>query len=162
MLFADGRPAQRLEAAEAHKYLDFIAAHSRLRPALDCAVESAAGGYAVFAGQDNPYSRGIGMGLAGPVRAAELDRFEGFYRSRGLAPGLSLCRLADPTLIALLGERSYRIERFMQTWYRPLPTPRQVEDSDPIPPGVPDWSGAAPRSGMWSARGFGWRTQRWS
>jgi GNAT superfamily N-acetyltransferase len=120
MLFADLSLAQRLEAAEAHKTLDYVAAHSQLGPALGCAVEPAAGGYAVFAGHGNPYSRGIGLGLHAPVSAAELDRFETFYRSRGSAPSLSLCPLTDPTLMELLGERGYRIEHFMQTWYREL------------------------------------------
>ncbi len=60
------------------------------------------------------------MGLHGPVSTAELERFEAFYRSRGSAPGLSLCPLADPSLVELLGERGYRIEHFMQTWYREL------------------------------------------
>jgi ribosomal protein S18 acetylase RimI-like enzyme len=122
MQFADLSLAQRLEAAEAQKYADYTATRGRQRPTLGCVVESAAGGYGAFAGHGNPYSRGIGMGLHGPVSAAELDRFEAFYRERDCAPALSLCPLAAPSLIELLSERGYRLERFMQTWYRELTT----------------------------------------
>ena len=142
MPFADLSLAQRLEAAEAQKYSDYTAAYGRRRPALAPAVEPIGGGYAVFAGHANPYSRGIALGLHGPVSAAELDRFEAFYRGRGGAPGLSLCPLADPSLVELLAERGYRIEYFMHTWYRELPPARPTENAAPVAPGVPDSSGA--------------------
>ena len=60
------------------------------------------------------------MGLRGPVSAAEFDRFEAFYLRRGIPPGLSLCPLADRTLVEHLNHRGYQVELFMHVWYRPL------------------------------------------
>jgi GNAT superfamily N-acetyltransferase len=60
------------------------------------------------------------MGLHSTVSAVELDRFEAFYREHGCTPALSLCPLANLSLIELLNERRYRLEHFMQTWYRDL------------------------------------------
>ena len=62
MLFADLALARRLEAAEAQKYLDYAAARGRMHPELTPAWEPIAGGYAVYAGDGNPYNRGIGLG----------------------------------------------------------------------------------------------------
>ena len=99
MVFADLALARRLEAAEAQKYLDYAAARGRMHPELTPAWEPIAGGYAVYAGDGNPYNRGIGLGLHGPVTEAELARMEAFYTGRGLAPELSLCPLADESLV---------------------------------------------------------------
>jgi len=120
MVFADLALARRLEAAETQKYLDYAAARGPMHPEMTPAWEPIAGGYAVYAGDGNPYNRGIGLGLHGPVAETELARMEAFYTGRGLAPELSLCPLADESLVALLGARSYRIQMFMHTWVRPL------------------------------------------
>ena len=62
----------------------------------------------------------MGLGLHGPISAAQFAEFETFYRKRDVLPGLSLCPLADPSLVHLLGEGSYRIELFMDVWFREL------------------------------------------
>jgi len=120
MIFADLALARRLEAAEARKYLDYAAARGRLHPEMTPAWEPIAGGYAVYAGDGNPYSRALGMGLHGPVAAAEIARMEAFYAGRGLPSELSLCPLADESLVDALGARGYRIRMFMHTWVREL------------------------------------------
>ncbi len=137
MLFADLALAQRLEAAEAHKYLDYASTRGRLRPELAPAWEPIAGGYAVYAGAGNPYSRAIGIGLQGPVSAADIERMAAFYAERGLAPGLNLCPMADESLLNHLARPPrtsasstepsagasrvcYHIEMFMHTWHRRL------------------------------------------
>ena len=120
MVFADLALARRLEAAETQKYLDYAAARGQMHPELTPAWEPIAGGYAVYAGDRNPYNRGIGLGMHGPVAEAELAQMEAFYAGRGLAPELSLCPLADESLVALLGARGYRIQMFMHTWVREL------------------------------------------
>jgi hypothetical protein len=45
---------------------------------------------------------------------------EAFYAGRGLPPELSLCPLADESLIDALCARGYRIRMFMHTWVREL------------------------------------------
>jgi GNAT superfamily N-acetyltransferase len=120
MVFADQALAQRLEAAEVQKYVDYAAARGRLHPEIAPAWEPIAGGHVVYAGDGNPYSRCIGLGLHGPVTGVEWAQIEAFYAGRGLAPELSLCPLADESLLGLLGARGYRVRKFMNTWYRDL------------------------------------------
>ncbi len=132
MLFADLDLARRLEAAEVAKYLDYAAARGRLLGAACCASEPIGGGYAIFAGPDNPYSRAVGMGLDGPMSEAEFERFEAFYLRHGIRPALSLCPLADATLLEHLSRRGYRIEMFMHVWYRLMAR----YEAYPAPPGL--------------------------
>ena len=142
MIFADLALARRLEAAEARKYLDYAAARGRLHPEMTPAWEPIAGGYAVYAGDGNPYSRALGMGLHGPVAAAEIARMEAFYAGRGLPSELSLCPLADESLVDALGARGYRIRMFMHTWVRELTDDGRRTGDDivvrPIEPGEAD------------------------
>jgi len=130
MIFADLALAQRLEAAEAARYLDYAAARARLLGSTCCNSEPVGSGHAVWAGVDNPYSRSVGLGLHGPVNETEFEQFEAFYRDRGATPALSLCPLTDPTLLDHLNRRGYRIEMFMHVWYRSLAR----YESYPAPP----------------------------
>lgn len=96
-MFSDGALARRIEAGEAAN-------------AAGCGeFIEVAGGFASFAGVDSPLTHAIGLGLNGPVSAAEMDRLEDFYRSRGSAVNVDLCPHADLTFLELLGERGYRI-----------------------------------------------------
>jgi hypothetical protein len=133
MLFADLDLARRLELADAAKHIDYAEARAKLLGTGCCAWERIGGGYAVFAGADNPYSRVMGLGLDGPVSAAAFEHAEAFYLQRGVQPAFSLCPLADPTLLEHLNRRGYQIEMFMHVWCRPL---------------VPDEAFPAPPSGI--------------
>ncbi len=119
-MFADIELARRLEAAEAAKY----AAYARARPCVmaevNPAVLAVAGGVAVYAGPGSPYNRAVGLGLHGPVTASEFKRVETFYANYGAPPQISLCPLADRSLIGHLGEAGYRIDMFMHTWVREI------------------------------------------
>jgi GNAT superfamily N-acetyltransferase len=120
MLFADLALARRLEGAEAQSGMEYVQAQARLRPAVGAMAEAVAGGYAAFAGVGSPLSRAVGLGLNGPVAAADLDRVETFYRSRGAQAQIDLCPLADPSLRELLGQRGYRLTDFENVWLRPV------------------------------------------
>ena len=120
MLFADRNLARRLELADAAKHIDYAETRAKLLGTGCCAWERIGGGYAVFAGADNPYSRVVGLGLDGPVSEAAFEQAESFYRQRGVQPAFSLCPLADPTLLEHLNRRGYQVEMFMHVWYRPL------------------------------------------
>ena len=130
MLFADLDLARRLELADAAKHIDYAEARAKLLGTGCCAWERIGGGYAVFAGADNPYTRVVGLGLDGPVSEAVVGQFEAFYRRRGAQPAFSLCPLADPTLLEHLNRRGYCVEMFMHVWFRPL----APDDSFPAPP----------------------------
>jgi hypothetical protein len=120
MFFADLGLARRLELADAAKHIDYAGARAKLLGTGCCAWERIGKGYAIFAGLGNPYSRVVGLGLAGPVGEAEFEQCEAFYRRRGTQPAFSLCPLADPTLLEHLNRHGYQVEMFMHVWYRPL------------------------------------------
>ena len=130
MLFADLDLARRLELADAAKHIDYAEARTRLLGLMYCDSERIGGGYAVFAGVDNPYSRVVGLGLDRPVSAAAFEQSEAFYRRRGAQPAFSLCPLADPTLLEHLNRRGYCVEMFMHVWFRPLVS----SEAFPAPP----------------------------
>jgi hypothetical protein len=132
-MFADLALAQRLEAADAAKYADYAHARTCVVPDLNPAVLPVAGGHAIYAGANSPYSRAVGIGLSGPVSEGEFGRLEGFYRKNGTPTQISFCPLADRSLLEILGRRGYRVEMFMQVWHRPL---TGGEPLPPLPPSI--------------------------
>ena len=117
--FVDLDFARRLEMAEMITPECYQAIRS-FAPADPIAVEHAAGGIAFFGGVDYPANQTVGMGLYGEVAAAELDRVEDFFRSRGVASTVVLSPLAHESLRVLLGERGYRIAEFNSVLIRRL------------------------------------------
>jgi GNAT superfamily N-acetyltransferase len=115
--------ARRIEAAEAALVSDYARAAGRLFPGLGEAVEEVGGGVAAFAGPESPLGRAVGVGLAGPVTAADLDRIEGFYFARGSSVQVDLCPLAHPTLRELLAARGYTLLEFNDVLVRGLGEP---------------------------------------
>lgn len=96
-MFADTALARRIEYGEALN-------------AAGCGEAIAvAGGFAAFSGVGSPLTHAIGLGLNGAVTAADFDRMEGYYWSRGAMVNLDFCPHADPTMLDLLGTRGYRI-----------------------------------------------------
>jgi len=112
--------ARRLERALAEGAADIAQAMARLDPSSGAAALEIAGGFAIFAGAGSPLTQGLGMGLTGPVGAAELDAMEAHLR-RGLPQGhgsvqLEICPFVDPSLPALLAERGYRVHEWQLVW----------------------------------------------
>jgi GNAT superfamily N-acetyltransferase len=114
MLYAGLSLARRLEAAEAEN------ARACAVVRTDTAVLSAAGGFAVFTGAESPLTHALGVGMNGPVSAAELAGIETFFRARGARPTFELSPLADAGLIEALGERGYRITEFNNVMVKSL------------------------------------------
>jgi len=106
LVFSDLQLAQRLEAAEAANARGCTAIHP------EAASLDVAGGCAVFVGAESPLSHAVGIGLNGPVKEAELDQLEAFFRCRGGQVSIELCPLADPGLVTMLGQRGYRVTEF--------------------------------------------------
>lgn len=123
MRFVDHALAARLEDAQAWRGVHYVRAAAALRPAIGALAQALGGGWALYAGARSPVSRVIGLGLAGPPDEAVLDEVEAFYRTRGAAPRVDLCPLADDRLRELLGRRGYRIEIFLNVLVCPLPAP---------------------------------------
>ena len=129
--FVDLDMARRLETAEMITP-DCFEALRRFSPADPIAAEHVAGGIAFFGGVGYPANQVVGMGLYGEVTAADLDRVEEFFRSRGVPCTVVVSPLADPSLRALLGERGYTIAEFNSVLMRCI----NPEEPFTLPPGV--------------------------
>jgi GNAT superfamily N-acetyltransferase len=113
MIFADAMLARRLEAAEAANARGCCAA-------TPGNVLEIAGGCAIFVGAESPLTQAVGIGLSGPVTAAQIDEMEAFFRSRGGPVTLDLCPHADPGFLEALAARGYRITEFNNVLVRRL------------------------------------------
>jgi GNAT superfamily N-acetyltransferase len=129
--FVDLGFARRLEMAETIQP-DCVEALRQRDPASPIAAEGIAGGMAFFGGVTYPANQIVGMGLYGEVTSADVDRVEEFFRSRGVSCAIVVSPLADPSLLALLAPRGYRIQEFNSVLIRTI---RQDEPFTP-PPGV--------------------------
>lgn len=118
--FADQSLARRLEGVEARGFADYAVAQNFLRPEVGSEVILSAGGFMAYAGRESPLSRALGLGLRGPMTAAEMDEIEEFYRRRGMLSRVELCPLSDESLRELLNERGYQIEDLNNIWFKPL------------------------------------------
>jgi GNAT superfamily N-acetyltransferase len=86
-----------------------------------------AGGRALFLGPRSSFSAAVGVGLEGMVGLADLDRIEELLGQGGGAVRIELNPFCEPSLSAKLGARGYRVERFLQVWYRhPSPVPPPI------------------------------------
>ena len=118
MQFVDRALAVRLEAAEDVGQIH----HSQAVERADAGpvVEEVAGGHMAFAGKDSPVGRAIGCGLTQPLTAADFDRIEAFYFSRGADARIDVTPLADDDLFPMLFERGYRLEELNNVLARVL------------------------------------------
>ena len=109
---ADSEVARRFERAEAASAVASCEARRAIDP--DCLAEAAsiADGWAVFEGPGSTLNEVRGLGLAGPIGAADIDRIDDFYRGRAGVYRVGVCPLADRSLAALLGERGFRVVAF--------------------------------------------------
>lgn len=119
--FVDLVFARRLEMAETI-LPDWVEAIHRNKPSRPVAAENIAGGVAFFGGPNFPSNQIVGMGLYGEVKAGDVDRLEHFYRSRSVAATVVVSPLADPALLALLGQRGYHIAEFNSVLIRRIST----------------------------------------
>ena len=130
--------ARRLERALAEGSAEIARTMARLDTGSGAAALEIAGGFAIFAGAGSPLTQGLGIGLAGPVTAAQLDAVEAHLVLHGLPHGpgpvqLEICPFVDPTLPALLAERGYRVHEWQLVWTTALdaPPPEPVRPADP-------------------------------
>ncbi len=152
MEFVDKALARRLEAAEELPQVYIAQLYQKLRPELGAEVEEICGGHMVFAGIGSPTGRAVGMGLNGPVSAADLDRVEQFYRKRGTETQVDVCPLTDLGLLELLKARGYAMAELNNVLYRFL---RHDEDFTSLPPTGIELRAAAPEQAELWARVVG-------
>ena len=87
----------------------------------------------IFAGVGSLIGRAVGLGFDGPVSAADLDRLEEFYRSRGAPAQVDVCPLSDGKLMEMVKERGYGLFELNNVLYRRL---EGDEDTRPVSAGV--------------------------
>ena len=153
-VFADHALARRLETAEARASASFIDARARTGPPAGAERIEVAGAAAFFDGPASPLTQTFGLGMAGPVTEADLDRIEVFFGARGAPVYHEVSPLADAALPDLLAGRGYRPVEFTSVMYRPIqPDPGLEADAGwrvrLIEPGEEDaWAGLSARG--WS------------
>ena len=133
MIFLDRVIANRFELTHAWRSIRYAEAQCVLHPESDAMRESIAGGYAIYAGDGSPLNRAVGIGMAGPVTSADLDRLEALYLDRNAPPRLDLCPLADKSLLDSLRPRAYYVDEFHMVLACPL---HEAIDDAPVPLGV--------------------------
>jgi hypothetical protein len=151
-MFVDLTLAARLEAAQAWRATHYARAALEANPVQDGSVVTRNDAQLVYGGPDRPVNRTIGLGMTAPVSAADLEAVEEFYRVRGAPIRVDLCPLADPTLVDLLRERRYIIERHVSILALPLPAELPAQD-----PTIEITRATAADAALWlrvSARGF--------
>jgi GNAT superfamily N-acetyltransferase len=123
--------ARRLERAVAESSGDVARAMARLDPASGASVRAIAGGLAIFAGAGSPLTQGLGIGLAGPVTAADIDALEAHVAPSGSgSKQLEICPFVDPTLPSILAARGYAVHEWQLAWTCPIDRAR-LEPAQP-------------------------------
>jgi len=117
--FIDLELSRRLELAETMTP-DCVLALRRLAPQSSIAAITVAGGTAFFGGVDYPANQIVGLGLYDEVTCDALKQVEEFYHSRGVPCTIVVSPFADTSLLALVGERGYRIAEFNSVLIRPI------------------------------------------
>jgi GNAT superfamily N-acetyltransferase len=118
MQFVDLNLVRRMEMAEARIGESLVASMQERMPEFPAASERIAGGIAAFTGVDSPISQVIAAGLDGDVTEAELNRLEGFFKTRGAPAILELSSFAAPSFVEMLNRRRYTIVEFSHVLLR--------------------------------------------
>jgi GNAT superfamily N-acetyltransferase len=158
MEFMNLELARRVEMAEAVAMRAAAEAAQRRQPdsAIAIATAEIAGAIAAFAGIDSPITQAIGVGMAGPVSDAALDRLEEFFQSRKAAVALELCPLVDISLYQSLAKRGYTLAEVSNVLVRDLDDAAPPA-LDATPPGIVTREIAPAEADLWTrtvAQGF--------
>jgi GNAT superfamily N-acetyltransferase len=146
--------ARRAELCQAWRSLRYAEGYRQIHPLAASASLQVAGGYGLFVAPGSPLNNARGVGLSGPVTPADLKSLEEFYASRGDSLRLHVCPLADPSLLALVRERGYRLRMFFSVLILPIPAGYQP---DPLPEALRITRAGPEDADLWlrvSAQGF--------
>ncbi len=119
-LLARAMLAARLELLAAAEMRRFAETACSVDPRSGAEWLSVAGGIAAYLAADSPVNQALGLGMSGPVGEADLERLEGFYLDHGVRPVVSICPLADSTLLAGLSARGWTADGFENVLVRAL------------------------------------------
>lgn len=155
MIHADLHLARRLEDLVCAEFRRLAESAPGLLPDVSAECIDVGSGVALWLGAGSPVNLVVGLGMAGPVEEAELEAVEAFYHDRGAEAVISMCPLADPSLLQSLGRRGWRASEFEHVLV--LELGGRASARHPLPTGV-DVRVCAPEErelwGRLAARGF--------
>ena len=123
-LLLDQKLAREIELAEAQAAVACVEKLKELQPDVHGAVESLAGGYAIYCGANSPVTQAVGLGLGEqPVTTEEFRALEEFYFSRQEPVRVETCPLADASLFDHYRTYGYRVTEFSNVMARPVSKP---------------------------------------
>jgi GNAT superfamily N-acetyltransferase len=120
MIFVDLELARRLERPEAVSGARFVEARRRLYPDTGAEWIEVGGAYVMFDGPASPVTQTFGLGLFAETTAADLDRIESFFQTRGAPVCHEVSPLAGVPVMDLLSRRGYRPIEFTSVMYKPM------------------------------------------
>ncbi len=120
MIYSDIDLSKKLERTEARANADFIETRARLDPAHGAAWIEVGGAYAMFDGVESPLTQTFGLGMFEEATDEHLDELEAFFTERDAPVFHEVSPMADPSVLALLGERGYRPIELTNVMYREL------------------------------------------
>ncbi|MFH0916984.1 MAG: GNAT family N-acetyltransferase [bacterium] len=112
MIHADHALARRLEGLIRAELPRLAEAARMAFPQVPAECIDVADGVALWLGEDSPVNLAAGLGMCGPVSDAELERLEAFYHERGAEAVISLCPMAERSLLQSLGRRGWQASEF--------------------------------------------------
>lgn len=112
MIYADHELARRLENLVCSEYQRLVTVAGRVLPQHSPESLEVAGGVAIWLGEGSPVNGAVGLGMSGPVDEEAVVELEAFYHRRGAGAVTTICPLADPSLLHLLGRRSWIATEF--------------------------------------------------
>jgi GNAT superfamily N-acetyltransferase len=134
-LSVDHALSARLELADARLHVLGYEAIAEHLPERASALLRIAGGVASYVGPRISLSRAVGLGMNGPVAAADLDALVDFYVQRREDARVLVSPYADDTLLAGLGERGFRLSDLGTTLARRLGLD-PADLIEPLPAGI--------------------------
>jgi len=112
VIYAGHLLACRLESLISAEFRRLAAVASTVFPGQEPECADVGDGVALWLGEGSPVNLAVGLGMRGPVPEAAFQRLESFYHDRGAPAVVSMCPLADPSLLHLLGERGWKLTEF--------------------------------------------------
>jgi GNAT superfamily N-acetyltransferase len=102
----------RIESFFAHDAAGYAITRSGLEPGCGAEAVDCAGGRVIFMGPGMYVNRAMGVGVAEPARAADVDFIVDFYASRAQDAEIELCPYADDVVRSRAGELGFRLDWF--------------------------------------------------
>ncbi len=142
MIHADASLARRLEDLICAEFRRLASAASAVLTGVPVEYIEVGSGVALWLGHGSPVNLAVGLGMAGPVEEAELERVEAFYRDHGAKAVTSMCPLAHPSLLEGLGRRGWQASDFEHVLV--LELGERLSGSEAPPPAGADIGVCAP------------------